>query len=393
MKGNNFVTENIKARNMKRNLILLLALSVLPCMAFAQSTDDDLYFVPGKKKAKTERMEKTDRAATRRDQPVVYEGNPKVDYHTGQLRDVDEYNRRGPAAGGVRTRLVGDTLYVCTEDSAGDQVTKRYESAARGGSDYEDDRSGDYRYSDDGAGYYDDDYYYSSRLYRFRGMVWRDPFLWDISFGWYDPWYDPWYGWYRPYFHYGYCSWFDWGWGWHHHPGWDCGWGYHGYYRDYLPHRPSLAYRNHGERGGRSGIAGTGGGTRGGRVGTTRMGSTGRYQSAAGTRGGRTDVGTRGGVARDTRSYTTQRGGRAEGITRGGTQGTRESYSRGGTVTSRSNSAGSSTRGSSVGGSSRGGSYSGGGFSGGGFSGGSRGGGGSFGGGGSRGGGGGRGGR
>lgn len=80
---------------MKRNLILLLALSVLPCMAFAQSTDDDLYFVPGKKKAKTERVEKTDRAATRRDQPVVYEGNPKVDYHTGQLRDVDEYNRRG----------------------------------------------------------------------------------------------------------------------------------------------------------------------------------------------------------------------------------------------------------------------------------------------------------
>ena len=52
MKGNNFVTENIKARNMKKNLILLLALSVLPCMAFAQSTDDDLYFVPGKKKAK-----------------------------------------------------------------------------------------------------------------------------------------------------------------------------------------------------------------------------------------------------------------------------------------------------------------------------------------------------
>ena len=56
---------------MKKNLILLLALSVLPCMAFAQSTDDDLYFVPGKKKAKTERVEKTDRAATRRDQPVV----------------------------------------------------------------------------------------------------------------------------------------------------------------------------------------------------------------------------------------------------------------------------------------------------------------------------------
>ena len=64
MKGNNFVTENIKARNMKKNLILLLALSVLPCMAFAQSTDDDLYFVPGKKKAKTERVEKTDRAAS-----------------------------------------------------------------------------------------------------------------------------------------------------------------------------------------------------------------------------------------------------------------------------------------------------------------------------------------
>lgn len=348
---------------MKRNMILLLALSVLPYAAMAQGTDDDMYFVPGKKKVQVEKAVTLPATDASRQRPVVVtEADPNADYHTGQLRDVDEYNRRGAGRDGVSTRLVGDTLYVTSTDSTGSQVVSRYAPGERMDDAYGVAPGDDYRYRDSDDGYYDDDYYYTARLYRFRGLAWRDPFLWDISFGWYDPWYDPWYGWCMPYYRYGYCGWYDWGWGWHHHPGWDCGWGPHGFYRDHLPHNPSLAYRNHGERGGRYMTAGAGTGTRAGRVGNTRMGSTGRYEGAAGTRAGRltgrTDSGRYTGT-RGTAGYTTQRGGRSEGVTR-------DSYTRGGTSTSRSYTQSTPSRGSSIGGSTRGGGFSGGGFGGGG---------------------------
>lgn len=364
---------------MKRNLVLLLTLSVLPCMVMAQSTDDDMYFVPGKTKAKTERPVTLPATDVARQRPVVVDGDANADYHTGRLRDVDEYNRRSAGKDGVTTRLVGDTLYVTSADSTGSEVVSRYAPGERMDEAFGVDPDDGYRYGDVDDGYYDDDYYYTSRLYRFRGLAWRDPFLWDISFGWYDPWYDPWYGWCMPYYRYGYCGWYDWGWGWHHHPGWDCGWGPHGYYRDYLPHRPSLAYRNHGERGGRYMTGGLAGGTRAGRVGTTRMGSTGRYDALAGTRSQRTTMGGRTVGTRGTGDYTTQRGSRYEGTGRSVQQGTRESYSRGGVSEGRSYSGSSSSRGSSMSSGTRGGGF-GGGFSGGGFGGGSRGGG-SFGGG------------
>lgn len=339
---------------MKTKVMLLLALSALPLTMLAQSTDDDMYFVPGKKKAKTEKTVKPIRVDST---PVESSGDADADYHTGKLRNVDEYNRRGSSSDKVTTRLVGDTLYVSTVDSSGNAVASRYAPGQKMDEAYGVDPESSDRYRDE-AGYYDDDYYYSSRLYRFRGRYFYDPFMWDICYGWYDPWYDPWYGWYMPYCHYGYYSWFDWGWGWHHHPGWDCGWGHHGYYRDFVPHRPSLAYRNHGERGGRYM---TGGGNysstvRGGRVGTSRMGSS--Y--------GRSATGTR-----SYGSSTVQRGGRT------GVTGSRssDSYSRSSSSSTYSRGSSSSTysRGSS---SSYSGGSRGGGFSGGGFGGGSRGGGG-----------------
>ena len=353
---------------MKTRMMFLLVLSALPLTMLAQSTDDDMYFVPGKKKAKTEKTVKPIRVDTT---PVESSADADADYHTGKLRNVDEYNRRGGSSSDkVTTRLVGDTLYVSTVDSSGNAVASRYAPGEKMDEAYGVDPESSDRYRDE-AGYYDDDYYYSSRLYRFRGRYFYDPFMWDICYGWYDPWYDPWYGWYMPYYHYGYYSWFDWGWGWHHHPGWDCGWGPHGYYRDFMPRRPSLAYRNHGERGGRYMTGGTAGGTRAGRVGTSRMGSSGRYESVAGTRAGRVGVDRQYTSARGNTGYATQRGGRT-GVTNSRSS---DSYSR---------SSGSYSRGSSS-------SYSGGSRSGGGFSGGSRGGGsfsgGGFSGGGSRGGG------
>ena len=297
---------------MKRNFIMLLALVVLPYnIALAQSTDDDMYFVPSKKKAKVEtpapEVRKT--VSSTPSSASVDKDKDEVDFHIGNLRDVDEYNRRGNDAERVTTRLIGDTLYVTTTDSTGAEVVVRYNDGDIS-SDRELADTGDkYRYDDEVDGYYDDDYYYSTRLYRFRGMAWRSPFLWDVCYGWYDPWYDPWYGWYMPYYHYGFYSWFDWGWGWHHHPGWDCGWGHHGYYRDCLPHRPTLAYRNHGERGGRYMTGGNIASTRAGRVGSTRMGSTTRSNSYATTRSQRT-VGGRTTTTRGTTGYGTLRGDR-----------------------------------------------------------------------------------
>lgn len=371
---------------MKGNLILLLALSVLPSTLWAQSADDDMYYVPGKAKAKTEKVVGPTRTTV-----VVGEradeANARADYHTGQLRDVDEYNRRGVAQEGVTTRLVGDTLYVTTVDSTGAQVATRYAPGQPMDEAFGVDPEPEGRYRDGDVGFYDDDYYYTSRLYRFRGYALRDPFVWDICYGWYDPWYDPWYGWYMPYYHYGYYSWFDWGWGWHHHPGWDCCWGPHGYYRDYMPHRPTLAYRNHGERGGRYMTSGAG--TRAGRVGTTRMGGSTRYDGVAGTRSGRGTLdgrsyGTRGGNSYGTRGEGTYgtRGGSTYGGTRSGRTVTRD-YQRGGqsessgrsSSSSRSYQGTSSSRGSSMSSGTRGGGF-GGGMSSGGFGGGSRGGGG-----------------
>lgn len=386
---------------MKGNLILLLALSVLPCTLWAQSADDDMYYVPGKAKAKTEKVTgptRTTVAGPTRTTVVgerADESDARADYHTGQLRDVDEYNRRGIAQEDVTTRLVGDTLYVTTADSTGAQVATRYAPGQPMDEAFGVDPEPEGRYRDGDVGFYDDDYYYTSRLYRFRGYALRDPFVWDICYGWYDPWYDPWYGWYMPYYHYGYYSWFDWGWGWHHHPGWDCCWGPHGYYRDYMPHRPTLAYRNHGERGGRYMTSGAG--TRAGRVGTTRMGGSTRYDGVAGTRSGRGTLDGRSYGTRSGRTYGTRgegtygtRGGSTYSGTRSGRTGTvTRDYQRGGqsesssrsSSSSRSYQGTSSSRGSSMSSGTRGGGFGGGGFGGGsrgggGFSGGSRGGGG-----------------
>lgn len=356
---------------MKRYLLLILALLVLPYQAsLAQNTDDDMYFIPSKKKEKKESQAQEVRVTVKTDQPKV---ETQVDFHTGKLRDVDEYNRRGSNRETVSTRLVGDTLYVTTTDSTGAEVVVRYNNGDVTPETVMAENENNYRYRDEVDGYYDDDYYYSTRLYRFRGMAWRSPFLWDVCYGWYDPWYDPWYGWYMPYYHYGFYSWFDWGWGWHHHPGWDCGWGHHGYYRDHLPHRPTLAYRNHGERGGRYMTGGNVASTRAGRVGSTRLGTTGRADSYATTRSQRSTVGRTAGT-RGTGSYVTQRGGRTESTIRSTQRGTSDSSTRGGYVPSRGYTESSSSRGSSMSSGTRGGGF-GGGFGGGSFGGGSRGGG------------------
>ena len=183
---------------MKANILTLLLLSLV-CFS-AQAQDDDMYFMSSKKKA-----QKT--APARVSSATVYndaDDEADADYHIGQLRDVDEYNRRGSvqADDAPSIRLEGDTLYVDSKQSAKHDAITYNEGYSDG-------------YYD---GLYDGDFTYTARLARYRGFRLYDPFIWDITFGWYDPWYDPWYGWYRPY--YGYSSW---GWGWHNY-GWYGGW-------------------------------------------------------------------------------------------------------------------------------------------------------------------------
>ena len=104
---------------MKRNLLFLLALMALPFSLFAQSEEDDMYFVPSKK-TKTETRVSTVPTAPRVQRTVTRVTAVKTDtlpdYHTGQLRDVDDYNRR--STGRITEIPVGnDTLYVDADSS------------------------------------------------------------------------------------------------------------------------------------------------------------------------------------------------------------------------------------------------------------------------------------
>ncbi|MCH5168966.1 MAG: hypothetical protein J1F27_04935, partial [Prevotellaceae bacterium] len=202
---------------MKANVITLLLLS-LTCVN-AQAQTDDMYFMSSKKKA-----QKSTTTTAQVSTVTTYNNADDADYHTGKLRDVDEYNRRGASQieNTPSYRLVGDTLYVSSADQSVQSDVASYNEGYSDG------------YYD---GLYDGDFTYTSRLARYRGFRFYDPFIWDISFGWYSPWYDPWYGYYSPYYHYGY-----WGWhnhGWYHPP-------YHGSH--HIAPRPTVASRTLGQR-------------------------------------------------------------------------------------------------------------------------------------------------
>ena len=341
--------------------------------------DDDMYFVSGKKKAAKKASSKS---AAQNVIPVkvvkpVQDSESEADFHTGQLRDVDDYNRRGNNNSQVVARLVNDTLYVTSLDSTNQEQTYVY-GKEKDGKYYEDEN------------YYEDDYTYALRLGRYHRVVFVDPWYWDYCYGWYDPWYDPWYGWYAPYYRHGYYSWYDWGWGWHYRHTWGYSGYYHGYYHHpryygggYVRHTLNPAYRNGGQR----------------MNGYTGRGTSSRYGYSSSSRPGNVRADGRTVTSRGTRNSVTNR----EGYTPRSERGTSRSEitTRSSNQTSRSNgtyrSSSSTTRSSSsiggFGGGSRGGSFGGGSYGGsrgGGFGGG----GGGFGGGGSRGcGGGGRGGR
>ena len=351
---------------MKSLYFTVFALLFVPFALHAQGIDDDMYFVPSKKKtSRTQTTIRNDKEFL--DADAEMDGDAEADYHTGALRDVDDYNRRGKSRDGrVVTRLVNDTLYVSTSDSTENAYVMQPEEEAP-----------DYVFTDR---YYDDDFYYTSRLSRYRGIRFYDPFVWDICYGWYDPWYDPWYGWYGPYYRHGYYSWYDWGWGWNYRPGWGGYWYAPVYYTDYRHSGSYMPSRNGGQRAASytsrgSRLAGNQrGGERAVYTATRRGLSDGTRSGSSSVRDGRMDNTSRGGVVQGYRSRGTGENVSRSTSSRSVTPVIRENSStvtRGNTSTSTRSFSTSSSVGN-YGGGSRGGSS--GGFSGGGSRGGSSGG-------------------
>lgn len=257
---------------MRRIVLASMLFAFLPWLAMAQSTDD-LYFIP-KKGKKTEVSQKVGVVPKEVSNKTV-NGMPAntamvVKDVKGNVRDVDEYNRRYTSRDNTFT-YENDTLYI-EEKPYGER--------------------GEWVNGFQGS---DMDYEYAMRLVRFRNPRYAipvsSPLYWDVvygalpswdwnvyddgmyayvfptytnrlwwdwrwstgfygpgwgfSFSWHSPWYSSWYspwhygGWYSPWYA-GYWGGY-WGAGWYHHHhypyyGWNSGW-YRSGHTDYRPGR------------------------------------------------------------------------------------------------------------------------------------------------------------
>ena len=270
---------------MKGKLLVSMLVACLPWLAMAQS-NDDLYFIP-KKQKKVEKKEKVGmvpRSVTNETVNELPAGTTFVVKDVkGNVRDVDEYNRRYTSKDNTFS-YQNDTLMV---------TEKPY--SERG------------EWVDDFQGT-DSDYEYAMRLVRFKNPRYMipvsSPLYWDVvngafcswdwnvyddgmyayvfpsytnrlwsdwrfstgfygphisfSFGWHDPWFSPWYSsWYSPYWHGGYWGGYwggyyggywggYWGPGWHHHnPYYGWGGSYYAPRYHYNDRRGEIAGRSH----------------------------------------------------------------------------------------------------------------------------------------------------
>ncbi len=176
---------------MKRYIAILLIVGMLPLVSMAQ---DDMYFVPSKKKAtKAEYTQK----------------QPQTTYYSGSQRDVDEYNRQGgytlhiDSAGNTTLSFDGATDeyppsdYVATEDYSYTKRMSRFDDYAwdagyrRG---YHDAFTDSWYWNDP---WYYDRWYYASWRYGGWSFSWHHPIYWHRPHYWHHPWYGG--SWYRPY--------------------------------------------------------------------------------------------------------------------------------------------------------------------------------------------------
>ena len=178
---------------MKKLLLISMLIGAMPLAMIAQ--DDDLYFVPKKKKAQVEKVK--DITPVVAPQPKAKSSYEVIDGDTTKLDVIDFTEGKGiyPA----------DTLE--TEDFALTKNMVRFD---------------DYDVSDNDA------FWAGYRAGRDTWM-WHSPWYYG-RYGWYDPWYyGSWYSysrWYRPY----YYSWYDpWFYGWYD-PWYGPYYSYYGYY-------------------------------------------------------------------------------------------------------------------------------------------------------------------
>ncbi len=151
---------------MKKIVYFLLFALCLPIGIFAQSVDDDLYFVPSKDKQekketpvkKEPKKQVTTNIYTSPGTTVV------VQDRKGRTRDVDEYNRRYDARDNEFV-MDNDTLYIkekSNPDLDGEWVTGEFNGTT-------------------------DDYEYAERIIRFRNPRFAisisSPLYWDVVYG------------------------------------------------------------------------------------------------------------------------------------------------------------------------------------------------------------------
>ena len=162
-----------------------------------------------------------------------------------EVRDVDEYNRRGKQSYSSPV----DTLPAQLQSTESDQA-QTYRLSAQSLYDLGYSEGYEEGFSDGN----DIDFYYGLRLARFHGCHHYDPWYWNRISYIYDPWHwNPWYWdpWYRPYY---YGGWYSVGWGvgycgtyWNPYwPGY-----YHGYYPGYYHpyhHHHGLGHHAYGPR-------------------------------------------------------------------------------------------------------------------------------------------------
>ncbi len=238
-----------------KNLLLMLLMSVLPFMAFAQDDWDDIYSTSKSKDNKKKEVNNKvsqKQQTTRPTQVLVVRDNGDVTLETeGNVNvDVDAYNRRG---GDVSVYEKGQ--YAENENADADEY-QDYEYTDRIVKFHDPANSVKISSDNEINVYVTNDLY--SNYYRNRGSNFNVSFGWGWGnpyYSWYDPWYyggywggwyDPWYygsswgwGWNRPWY---YGSSWGWGGGWYGGGGWYAGGWYGGHHHHNYYSRP--AYYN-----------------------------------------------------------------------------------------------------------------------------------------------------
>lgn len=245
---------------MRRKVLASMLFAFLPWLAMAQSTDD-LYFIP-KKEKKTEVSQKVGVVPKEVSNATVNEmpSNTAIVVKDvkGNVRDVDEYNRRYTSRDNTFT-YENDTLYI--EEKPYGERGEWVNGFQGSDMDYEYAmrlvrfRNPRYAIPISSPLYWDvvygalpswdwnvyDDGMYAYVLPTYTNRLWWDwrwssGFYgpgWGFSFSWHSPWYSPWYA--------GYWGGY-WGAGWYHHHhhypyyGWNNGW-YRSGHTDYRPGR------------------------------------------------------------------------------------------------------------------------------------------------------------